>query len=109
VTVAVSPTTATLAAGASRTFTCSITGSTDTACTWSVQEGASGGTVTTGGVYTASQAAGTYHVVAKSHADATKSASAAVTVTAPPQGSPYLSRRPRPRWTPARRSRFMHL
>jgi uncharacterized protein YjdB len=83
VAVTIAPTTASLTAGGSRSFTCSVTGSTDTACTWSVQEGASGGSVTSAGVYTAPQAAGTYHVVAKSHADATKSGTAAVTVTAP--------------------------
>jgi hypothetical protein len=84
-TVAVSPTAATLVAGSSQTFTCTVTGTTDTVCTWSVQEGAPGGTVTSGGVYTAPQSAGTYHVVARSRADSTKSASATVTVTAPPQ------------------------
>ena len=83
--VAVSPTAATLVTGSSQTFTCTVTGSADTACTWSVQEGSSGGSVTSAGVYTAPQAAGTYHVVAKSRADATKSATAVVTVTAPPQ------------------------
>jgi hypothetical protein len=82
VRVTVSPTTATLAAGASRTFTCTVTGSTDTACTWSVQEGASGGAITSAGLYTAPRTAGTYRVVAKSHADPTKTATATVTVTA---------------------------
>ena len=85
IVVAVSPTAATVVAGSSQSFTCTVTGSSDTACTWSVQEGASGGTVTSGGVYTAPQTAGTYHVVARSHADSTKSAAATVTVTAPPQ------------------------
>ena len=50
------------------------------AVTWSVQEGAPGGSVTAAGVYTAPGTAGTYHLVATSQADATKSATATVTV-----------------------------
>ena len=84
VAVSVSPTTASLAPRGSQTFTCAVTGSSDKACTWSVQEGASGGSVTTAGVYTAPSTAGTYHVVARSHADTTKAATATVTDTAPP-------------------------
>ncbi len=49
--------------------------------TWSVQEGAAGGTVSTTGVYTAPANAGTYHVVATSQADTTKIATVAVTVS----------------------------
>ena len=49
---------------------------------WSVQE-ASGGSVTNAGVFTGSTA-GTYHVVATSIVDRTKSAAATVTVTTPP-------------------------
>jgi hypothetical protein len=82
VTVAVDPATATVAAGGSQAFSCSVSGSSDTACTWSVREGAAGGAVTSAGVYTAPQAAGTYHVVATSEADATRTATATVTVTA---------------------------
>jgi hypothetical protein len=83
VSVAVSPTAASLAAGGTRTFAATVTGSTNTAVTWSVQEGAMGGSVTAAGLYTAPATAGTYHVVAKSVADATKIATATVTVTAP--------------------------
>ena len=57
-----------------------MTGATNTAATWSVLEGASGGTITAGGVYTAPRTAGTYHVVATSAADGSRTASAAVTV-----------------------------
>jgi len=35
------------------TFTATITGSTNTAVTWSIQEGEAGGTITAAGVYTA--------------------------------------------------------
>lgn len=63
-------------------FTATVTGSTDTAVTWSVTE-SNGGTVSSSGLYTAPAAAGTYHIVATAHADTSKSASAAVTVTVP--------------------------
>ena len=49
--------------------------------TWSVQEGAAGGTIAATGVYSAPAVAGTYHVVATSVADPAKSAIATVTVT----------------------------
>jgi hypothetical protein len=83
VTVAVSPPAITLAGSGQTTFTATVTGSTDTAVTWLVQE-AGCGTVTAGGVYTAPAAAATCHVVATSHADPGRSASATVTVTGPP-------------------------
>src|ERR1700682_4417472 len=51
---------------------------------WSVAEGSAGGTVDGDAVYTAPNAAGTYHVTATSHADPSKSATAEVTVTATP-------------------------
>jgi len=89
--VAVSPLATTVSTGTSQAFTCTVAGSTNTSCTWSVQEGTAGGRVTSAGVYTAPQAAGTYHVVAKSSADATKSATATVTVTAPPVVSVSLA------------------
>jgi len=81
VTVTVSPTAPTLLTNASQTFTPTVTGSANTAVTWAVTEGASGGTITSGGVYTAPATAGTYHVVATSVADTSKSATATVTVT----------------------------
>ena len=48
---------------------------------WSVQEGASGGTIDATGRYTAPTAAGTYHVVATSVADPTKTDAAVVRVS----------------------------
>jgi hypothetical protein len=84
VEVKVSPATATIATGASQPFTCTVTGSADSGCTWSVQEGSSGGSVTSAGVYTAPSAPGTYHVIAAIRADPSKGAGVAtVTVTAP--------------------------
>jgi hypothetical protein len=68
--------------GATQTFTASVTGTTNTAATWSVQEGAAGGSITSAGVYTAPFAAGTFHVVTTSQADTTKSAVTTVIVPA---------------------------
>lgn len=53
------------------------------AVTWTVQE-ASGGTITAAGLYTAPTTEGTYHVVATQQGDATRTATATVTVMAPP-------------------------
>ncbi|HEX4385096.1 MAG TPA: hypothetical protein VH083_19190, partial [Myxococcales bacterium] len=78
VTIKVSPVSATVVAGKTQAFTCTVTGSTNTACTWS----ASSGSISAAGLFTAPATAGVLVVVAKSAADATKTASAAVTVTA---------------------------
>jgi hypothetical protein len=80
VVVAVSPKVASVSEGAAETFTATVTGSTNTNVTWSVEEGASGGSVTSTGVYTAPSTAGTYHVVATSAADNSTSAAAEVDV-----------------------------
>ncbi len=84
VSVAISPTTATIVTTQSKTFTATVSNSSNTAVNWSVQEGSTGGTVTSAGVYTAPSQAGTYHVVATAQADASKSAVATVTVAAAP-------------------------
>jgi len=80
VTVTISPSSSALDACRSQTFTATVTGTTNTAVDWSVQE-ALGGTITSGGVYTAPDTAGIYHLVATSRASATASATAAVTIT----------------------------
>lgn len=48
--------------------------------TWSVREGAAGGTITPAGLYTAPNAAGTYHVVATNSSDSRSTGSATITV-----------------------------
>jgi hypothetical protein len=78
VTIAISPTTATLDACATRAFTATVGNSTNTAVTWTITE-AGGGTVTSGS-YVAPTIEGTYHVVARSVADTTRTASATVVV-----------------------------
>lgn len=83
VSVSLSPTSVSLLTGASQTFTASVTGDSNRSVVWSVQE-SGGGSITSGGVYTAPMTAGSYTVVATSSADSSKRATATVTVTAPP-------------------------
>lgn len=80
VVVAVTPSAGAVDACRSLTFTASVSGTTNGAVTWSVQEGSAGGTVTPAGVYTAPASAGTYHVVATSQAAPASSTAVAVTV-----------------------------
>jgi hypothetical protein len=83
ISVTVAPATATVSPGGTFTFTATVTGTTgaqSTAVTWSVQEGAGGGSVDASGHYTAPAAAGTYHVVATSVADTSKKATATISV-----------------------------
>jgi lysophospholipase L1-like esterase len=85
IAVAVTPKTAALTTAGTRTFSAAVTGTVtgqSTAVTWSVQE-AGGGTVDTVGRYTAPAVTGTFHVVATSVADTSKSDVATVTVSAP--------------------------
>src|ERR1700694_2547963 len=81
VSVTVSPTTASLQVAQQKQFAATISGTTNTAVTWK----ATGGTVTSGGLYTAPSSAGTYSITATSAADSTKSSSAVVTVSQPTQ------------------------
>ena len=80
VSVSISPSTGTLAAGSSQVFKTTVSGATDTSVTWKVVEGNNGGSVTSSGVYTAPETAGTYTVSATSVADPSKAATATVTV-----------------------------
>jgi hypothetical protein len=80
VAMTISPGSASLSSGGSQQFTAAVSGNSNTAVTWS----ATGGSVSTSGLYTAPSAAGTYTVTATSAADTTKSASASVTVSAAP-------------------------
>lgn len=78
VAISMSPLTSTLDACRGQVFTATVTNTTNTAVTWTVLE-PGGGTVTNG-IYTAPQAAGTYHVVATSVADPTKTVQGTITV-----------------------------
>lgn len=83
VTVSVTPAAASIAIGQSQSLSASVANSTNTAVTWSVAEGSSGGSVTSAGVYTAPMVAGGYHVIASSQANPAATGSATITVTAP--------------------------
>ena len=87
VTVTVAPTSATVQVGNSQLFTVSVSGSTNTGVTWSVNGtvggSAAAGTITTGGVYTAPAsmpASSTVTVRATSVANAASYAQATVTL-----------------------------
>lgn len=82
VSVTVSPRTASTVTGGSVQLTASVTGATNTAVTWAVTE-TSGGAVSASGLYTAPASGGTFHVVAKSVADTSKTDTATITVTVP--------------------------
>ena len=91
VTVSVSPASTSVVAGGTVTFAATVSGTTSgqsTTVTWSVPAGA-GSIGASTGVYVAPTTPGTYHVVATSVADPTKSATADVTVVAPTSGNTY--------------------
>jgi hypothetical protein len=84
--VVITPPTTTLAPGGTQLFTAVIPATGDTNMTWSITEGASGGTIDATGLYTAPTGAidgSVFHIVATSVADSTKSATALVTIQAP--------------------------
>lgn len=86
VTVTVSPKSVTLRPGASQVFTAEVSGSSNPGVTWTVQEGATGGAVSSTGAYTAPSTPGIYHVVATSVADGTRQDVATVTVASAASG-----------------------
>jgi hypothetical protein len=88
VAVSVTPSTASVWTGYSLSFSAMVTGTSNTAVTWTVREGASGGSVTSSGFYRAPPSPGTFHIDATSAADPTRSGTAVVTVTDPPAGGP---------------------
>ena len=81
-TLSISPASASLASGSTQAFHATVSGLSNTALTWSVAEGSAGGSISSGGLYTAPTVAGTYTVTARSVADSTLSATATVTVSA---------------------------
>ena len=79
--VSVTPGAANVEQGANFTFHAAVTGK-DSSVTWSVQEGAAGGTIAPDGTYTAPAKAGLYHIVATSVASPSSTSSATVNVPA---------------------------
>lgn len=69
--VTITPSNAVVAPNGTLSFTALITGTTDTAVTWSIEE-AEGGLIDAAGNYIAPALIGTYHIVATSIADTTK-------------------------------------
>ena len=104
------PRAAAVASGAQLQFTAQARGAA-AEVTWAIEEGATGGTITASGLYTAGAAAGIFSVVARSVADPSQVDRATVTVTAPPprprlrlrlrlamwSPRPLATRSPRPR------------
>ncbi|MHB9107031.1 MAG: Ig-like domain-containing protein [Armatimonadota bacterium] len=80
--IAISPSAVTLEYGAIQQFE-AILDNLDPGVTWTVDEGAAGGTITSGGLYTAPNTTGTYHVTVTSVDDPTKSATATISVVPP--------------------------
>jgi hypothetical protein len=87
VQVSVSPTAASLQTGAQQQFSASVSGTSNTAVTWS----ASSGSIATNGMYTAPGNAGTYTITAISNSDLTKSGSALAVVSVPQPVSVSIS------------------
>ena len=101
VVVSVNPPVARLQPSESQQFEAAVTGTTQTAVTWTIGEPA-GGSVDTSGNYTAPASEGTFTVVATSVADSSKSGTAVVIVANPgsidPSGVMPIERATR--WNP---------
>ncbi|MGP8269938.1 MAG: Kelch repeat-containing protein [Terracidiphilus sp.] len=83
ISVTVTPGTVTVLRDATQAFTAKVTGTTNTAVTWSVEE-SSGGTIDSAGRYTPPQnGAGTFHVIATSQANTAASGAGVITVPMP--------------------------
>lgn len=95
ISVHLNQSTANLFPGATQQFSATVTGTSNTAVTWTVDSVSGGnsadGTIANTGLYTAPQQTGTHVVTATSVVDATKSASATVTISGSVSISPSTS------------------
>ena len=83
VSVTVTPNSVTVLRDATQAFTAKVTGTTNTAVTWRVEE-SFGGTIDSAGLYTPPQnGAGTFHVIASSQANSAATGVGAVVVPMP--------------------------
>jgi hypothetical protein len=82
VAVAITPRTRNVAPRETFAFMATVTGATDTGVAWTVRE-TGGGTISAAGLYTAPATNGTYHLVATSRADPSRSDTAVVDVSPP--------------------------
>jgi hypothetical protein len=80
IAISIAPTAANLLVRSNTAFTATVTGSSNTAVTFSIMEGNTGGQITATGSYVAPVIPGTYHVRVTSVADSSKTAEAVVTV-----------------------------
>ncbi len=78
VSVTVNPSSVNMVPSGTQQLTATVTGASDTSVTWTIQEGAAGGSVTSAGLYSAPATVGIYHVTATSNADPTKSATTTI-------------------------------
>ncbi|MET0401649.1 MAG: hypothetical protein ABW123_04560, partial [Cystobacter sp.] len=88
IAIALTPATATATQGGTVQFSATVTGTSNTAVTWSVEGGDANGTISSTGRYTAPGKTGTFTVIATSVADPAVQATATVTVPAA-QGGGY--------------------
>jgi hypothetical protein len=79
VSITISPSVMTVPAGAAQQFTATVTGSSNTAVTWALDEGDSG-SIDANGLYTAAATLGDFHVTAISLADPSKKGGASISV-----------------------------
>jgi hypothetical protein len=102
VNVDVTPDEAVVAPGSTVAFSSTVTGTASVDVAWSVDEGTTGGSVTSSGLYTAGSSEGVFHVVATSVADPTRSARATVSVgtAVPPPPTNFVPSNLLTRWDP---------
>lgn len=82
--VNVTPARDTLTVGTAITFHAAVTGTQNSAVTWSLPDGASSGAITSGGAYTAGSSPGTYRIVATSTQNGTSTDTSRAQVVAAP-------------------------
>lgn len=80
VSIAITPTTATILTGSTQQFTGTVSNATNTGVIWT----ATGGAISATGLYTAGNTPGAFTVTATAATDTTKTATATITVNAPP-------------------------
>jgi len=78
--VTISPTSTTIFAGGTQQFTATVANASNTAVTWT----ATGGTISSAGLFTAGATTGSFSATATSVQDSTKSATAAITIASQP-------------------------
>lgn len=78
--VTVAPNPFALSVGDKKTFTATVLNASQTDVVWSVQEGSAGGSINGAGLYSAPASAGTFHLIATSAWDNSKTGSATVEV-----------------------------